>query len=212
MQAVLFSSVTELPETAKVPLPSLSTVSRGRYATAVRPGLDPKSLDKHGLPHYQRPTITTTTTTTSSSSNSSSSPLPSLPDAHTRSEGTTAAASGPVGSGPLPRRRCNSTITAIAPFGEVLSPSQLFMSRTRELPKLGGSKVCPHCRNSIAVWDETPGPRASRWHKKCLKCTKCKKQMDSSARVYEGDTGEWLVYCRNCTVSTIAKQHYAPNN
>ncbi|KAI8368297.1 uncharacterized protein BYT42DRAFT_586067 [Radiomyces spectabilis] len=77
-------------------------------------------------------------------------------------------------------------------------PSRILSHRTRALPKLGGSKICPRCRDSIAVMDDTPGPRASRWHKKCLRCAGCSKQMDSGAKVTEGENGEWLVYCRNC--------------
>ncbi|RCH88717.1 hypothetical protein CU097_005933 [Rhizopus azygosporus] len=70
--------------------------------------------------------------------------------------------------------------------------------RQRVLPKLGGQKTCPKCKKPISVMDDTPGPLASRWHKKCLRCTKCSKQLDSAAKVYTGSQGESLVYCRTC--------------
>ncbi|SAM09754.1 hypothetical protein [Absidia glauca] len=70
---------------------------------------------------------------------------------------------------------------------------------TRCMPKFGGSKICPGCYASIAVMEETPGPRASRWHKKCLKCTGCKKQMDSGAKVVVEHQGRWLVRCSDCS-------------
>ncbi|KAL0095577.1 C2H2-type zinc finger transcription factor [Phycomyces blakesleeanus] len=68
----------------------------------------------------------------------------------------------------------------------------------RNTLKLGGAKVCPHCRNSIGIMDEAPGPRATRWHKRCLQCQGCHKQMDSGANVVEGRSGEWVVWCRGC--------------
>ncbi|SAM06181.1 hypothetical protein [Absidia glauca] len=84
--------------------------------------------------------------------------------------------------------------------------SQIWMQRTRVLPKLGGSKICPGCNKSIAVMEDTPGPRASRWHKKCLKCTGCKKQMDSGAKVIDDDA-KWLVRCSDCSDKN-PKPHY----
>lgn len=82
------------------------------------------------------------------------------------------------------------------------TPSHIWMNRTKALPKLGGSKICPGCNLSISVMDDTPGPKASRWHKKCLKCTGCKKQMDSGAKVIELDN-KWLVKCSDCSVSNL---------
>ncbi|CAO3626127.1 unnamed protein product [Cunninghamella echinulata] len=78
------------------------------------------------------------------------------------------------------------------------TPSHIWMNRTKALPKLGGSKICPGCNLSIAVMDDTPGPKASRWHKKCLKCTGCRKQMDSGAKVIMSDK-KWLVKCSDCS-------------
>ncbi|KAI9009302.1 hypothetical protein CLU79DRAFT_775055 [Phycomyces nitens] len=69
---------------------------------------------------------------------------------------------------------------------------------SRNTLKLGGAKVCPHCRQSIAIMDEAPGPRATRWHRRCLQCQGCHKQMDSGANVVEGRSGEWAVWCRGC--------------
>ncbi|KAG0187115.1 hypothetical protein DFQ28_006847 [Apophysomyces sp. BC1034] len=62
--------------------------------------------------------------------------------------------------------------------------SNMFTHRSRRAPpKLGGPKICPRCRLSISFMDEIPGPRASRWHKKCLRCQGCQKQMDSGAKI-----------------------------
>ncbi|KAI7901137.1 uncharacterized protein BX663DRAFT_553383 [Cokeromyces recurvatus] len=55
------------------------------------------------------------------------------------------------------------------------------------LPKLGGSKRCPRCKGNISIMDDTPGPLATRWHKKCLSCAKCSKQLDSAAKMRQGN-------------------------
>ncbi|KAI8986372.1 hypothetical protein BDB01DRAFT_606772 [Pilobolus umbonatus] len=70
--------------------------------------------------------------------------------------------------------------------------------RQRTLPKFGGSKNCFSCGDTVSIMDDTPGPYASRWHKKCLRCEKCKKQMDSNANVYKNEQGKHVVYCRGC--------------
>lgn len=88
----------------------------------------------------------------------------------------------------------SSSIRESQPYPNVLT------HRSRPLPKLGGSKICPRCRTSIAISEDTPGPRASRWHKKCLRCIGCRKQLDSGAKVIEGEHGEWVVRCRSCMV------------
>ncbi|KAI9365829.1 hypothetical protein BD770DRAFT_377343 [Pilaira anomala] len=70
--------------------------------------------------------------------------------------------------------------------------------RSRALPKLGGSKTCPRCRQSISVMEDTPGPFTTRWHKKCLSCAGCSKQLDSAAKIKPGQQGESLVFCQKC--------------
>ncbi|KAI8072697.1 hypothetical protein BC940DRAFT_291368 [Gongronella butleri] len=84
--------------------------------------------------------------------------------------------------------------------------SHIWKHRTKALPKLGGSKICPGCKASIAVMDDVPGPKASRWHKKCLRCIGCKKQMDSGAKVAEKNE-RWIVRCSDCSDKT-PKPHY----
>lgn len=79
--------------------------------------------------------------------------------------------------------------------------------RTRCIPPLGGSKICPGCNASISVMEETPGPRASRWHKRCLKCAGCKKQMDSGTKVVLEQQGRWFVRCTDCSVSSKRRRH-----
>ncbi|KAI8150059.1 hypothetical protein BJV82DRAFT_707810 [Fennellomyces sp. T-0311] len=88
------------------------------------------------------------------------------------------------------------------------NPSSLLMHRTRALPKLGGSKICPRCNTSIAIMEETLGPKATRWHKKCLRCVGCAKQMDSGAKVAQSSSGEWLVHCRACMDKTGSRAKF----
>ncbi|ORZ02481.1 hypothetical protein BCR43DRAFT_519798 [Syncephalastrum racemosum] len=105
---------------------------------------------------------------------------------------------------PITTTRSTPFRNQTAPTPPSPSPSTTSSSsilRARALPKLGGAKICPKCRQSIAIMDDAPGPRASRWHKKCLQCAVCRKQMDSGAKVIEGPTGEWLVKCRACLSS-----------
>ncbi|KAI9472921.1 hypothetical protein BDB00DRAFT_776509, partial [Zychaea mexicana] len=71
---------------------------------------------------------------------------------------------------------------------------------------LGGPSICPRCKQSISIVDLTRGPRAREWHIKCLACVTCNKRMDSDAKVHVNEQGEWLVYCRNCTVSRIPSE------
>ena len=104
------------------------------------------------------------------------------------------------------RRRCVSSgaisLTSSSNITDT-TPSDLFRNRTKALPKLGGSKMCPRCKQSVSIFDNTLGPLATQWHKSCLACASCAKRMDSDAKVYKNERGEWLVYCRACTVSII---------
>ncbi|KAI8639134.1 hypothetical protein BD408DRAFT_435430 [Parasitella parasitica] len=68
----------------------------------------------------------------------------------------------------------------------------------RRSPKLGGSKTCPKCQTSISIMEDTPGPLATRWHKKCLSCTKCCKQLDSAAKMRQDEQGFSIVFCTSC--------------
>jgi hypothetical protein len=89
----------------------------------------------------------------------------------------------------------------VKPLEDFGATSNIFAKRTKAMPQLGGTRKCPRCSKSVGFLEETPGPRASRWHKKCLTCGGCKKQMDSGATVLEGDRGEWVPFCRACRVS-----------
>ncbi|KAI9263807.1 hypothetical protein EDC94DRAFT_72278 [Helicostylum pulchrum] len=88
-----------------------------------------------------------------------------------------------------------STTTLVA---EVLPQQPQAPRTTRVFPKLGGSKTCPRCQHSISVMDDTPGPFTSRWHKKCLACANCNKQLDSAAKTKSGQQGQSLVFCQKC--------------
>lgn len=78
------------------------------------------------------------------------------------------------------------------------TPTKTTSRSSRLLPKLGGFNTCPRCKQSISIMDDTPGPFASHWHKKCLCCATCSKQLDSAAKMKQGSQKESLVYCRNC--------------
>ncbi|KAI8980256.1 hypothetical protein BDB01DRAFT_237255 [Pilobolus umbonatus] len=81
----------------------------------------------------------------------------------------------------------------------ITSPSDIFKSRKRVLPRLGGVRTCAGCNQSMPFSDTQPGPNASRWHKKCLRCVGCHKQMDSDAHMtMNEETGISMVHCREC--------------
>ncbi|KAG0257848.1 hypothetical protein DFQ27_004918 [Actinomortierella ambigua] len=85
----------------------------------------------------------------------------------------------------------------MSPMGPRADPpvlTSLFSTRTRPLPKFGGTVTCPRCKQPIGVMDQTPGPKGDKWHKKCLNCKGCKKVLDSSALTL----GEGEAYCRAC--------------
>lgn len=76
--------------------------------------------------------------------------------------------------------------------------TSLFSTRTRPLPKFGGTNTCPRCQQPVGVFDQVPGPKGDKWHKRCLNCKDCKKVLDSSALT----KGEGEAFCRACFVST----------
>ncbi|KAI7908224.1 uncharacterized protein BX663DRAFT_493446 [Cokeromyces recurvatus] len=85
----------------------------------------------------------------------------------------------------------------------ITSPSDIFKSRKKVLPRLGGVRTCARCNESMPFSDTQPGPNASRWHKKCLRCATCNKQMDSDAHMtVNEETGLCLVHCRDCLDDT----------
>lgn len=92
-------------------------------------------------------------------------------------------------------------------------PSSLMSRRAKPLPKFGMRKVCAGCNQTIAsVHDEKPGPRATRWHKKCLCCQGCAKVLDSAAVVHDNPSSGGLdPWCRLCLVScyTMSRECYS---
>lgn len=88
-------------------------------------------------------------------------------------------------------------------------PSSLMSRRAKPLPKFGMRKVCAGCNQTIAsVHDEKPGPRATRWHKKCLCCQGCAKVLDSAAVVHDNPSSGGLdPWCRLCLVSCYTMSH-----
>ncbi|RUP42999.1 hypothetical protein BC936DRAFT_137792 [Jimgerdemannia flammicorona] len=99
----------------------------------------------------------------------------------------------------LPTRASVDDLPSLGSAQPSVRPSTIFSTRTKPLPKLGGSKVCPRCQKTVGFVEETSGPRATKWHKKCLGCVGpgCRKQLDSAAIIVE-DGGMWMPYCRTC--------------
>lgn len=83
-----------------------------------------------------------------------------------------------------------------------IRPSSLMSSRGRPLPRFGVVRDCPGCSQRIvSVHEEIPGPKAARWHKKCLACDGCSKILDSGATVAEDlETGNLRPWCTTCLV------------
>lgn len=86
-----------------------------------------------------------------------------------------------------------------------IKPSSLMSSRGRPLPRFGVVRDCPGCSQRIvSVHEEIPGPKAARWHKKCLACNGCSKILDSGAIVHEEkETGNLKPWCTTCLVSFL---------
>ncbi|KAI9020704.1 hypothetical protein CLU79DRAFT_888176 [Phycomyces nitens] len=87
---------------------------------------------------------------------------------------------------------------SISPANEAVPPSALMSTRGRPLPRFGTTKTCPGCcQRIISIHEEKQGPKATRWHIKCLTCTRCSKQLDSAATVIEEKTGAnpWCSAC-----------------
>ncbi|KAI9485880.1 MAG: hypothetical protein EXX96DRAFT_471379 [Benjaminiella poitrasii] len=86
---------------------------------------------------------------------------------------------------------------------ETVKPSSLMSSRGRPLPLFGIVRECAGCKQRIhSVHEEIPGPKASKWHRKCLACKCCSKILDSGATVRRDEYSEKLVpWCTTCLVN-----------
>lgn len=59
---------------------------------------------------------------------------------------------------------------------------------------VGGKNTCPRCGKSAYPSEQVQGPVATVWHKNCLRCQVCRKQLDSNAKT----TDEGVPYCVGC--------------
>lgn len=59
---------------------------------------------------------------------------------------------------------------------------------------LGGGDACPGCGKAAFMSERVGGPMGTFWHRNCLKCATCSKQLDSMGHM-KNDT----VYCRDCS-------------
>ncbi|KAI8350118.1 hypothetical protein BD560DRAFT_337677 [Blakeslea trispora] len=116
------------------------------------------------------------------------------------SSNTGSKRTGPTGLKIVTKQK---TGEALPKRNSITTPSDIFKSRTKGLPRLGGVRTCARCNESMPFSDTQPGPNASRWHKKCLRCAGCRKQMDSDAHMtINEETGLCLVHCRECLDET----------
>ncbi|OBZ89924.1 Four and a half LIM domains protein 3 [Choanephora cucurbitarum] len=97
-----------------------------------------------------------------------------------------------------------SPVTPLSPLTQIpenVKPSTLMSSRGRPLPKFGLVRDCAGCHERIvSVHEEIPGPKASKWHKKCLVCQGCLKSLDSGASVDE-EEGKLKPWCTTCLLT-----------
>lgn len=59
---------------------------------------------------------------------------------------------------------------------------------------LGTKDACPLCNKPVYFSDSVPGPKLAKWHRKCLQCMDCQKNLDSNATVQPDNK----IYCRDC--------------
>ncbi|TIB72316.1 hypothetical protein E3Q23_03449 [Wallemia mellicola] len=65
----------------------------------------------------------------------------------------------------------------------------------------GGMSSCPSCGDKLTLFECTPGPAGTKYHKKCLICRGCSKGLDSFAKVdFDG-----YVWCRGCFDTYVPK-------
>ncbi|GAA5908942.1 uncharacterized protein JCM6883_002560 [Sporobolomyces salmoneus] len=84
--------------------------------------------------------------------------------------------------------------TPAPPSPASLPPRSLFSTRTRPPSNLGGLLICTGCSVRATEKEMVPGPGGRRWHRKCLVCGTCKRELDSEVR--GGETG--ILRCEAC--------------
>ncbi|GAA5884543.1 hypothetical protein JCM16303_000020 [Sporobolomyces ruberrimus] len=75
-----------------------------------------------------------------------------------------------------------------------LPPRSLFSTRQRPPSNLGGLLICTGCSVRATEKETVPGPGGRRYHRKCLVCCGCKREVDSECR--GGETG--ILRCEAC--------------
>ncbi|GAA5962958.1 hypothetical protein JCM3765_006729 [Sporobolomyces pararoseus] len=75
-----------------------------------------------------------------------------------------------------------------------LPPRSLFSTRQRPPSNLGGLLICAGCSVRATEKETVLGPGGRRYHRKCLVCGGCKRELDSEVR--GGETG--ILRCEAC--------------
>ncbi|GAA5992701.1 hypothetical protein JCM5350_004283, partial [Sporobolomyces pararoseus] len=79
-----------------------------------------------------------------------------------------------------------------------LPPRSLFSTRQRPPSNLGGLLICAGCSVRATEKETVLGPGGRRYHRKCLVCGGCKRELDSEVR--GGETG--ILRCEACRCPT----------
>lgn len=96
-----------------------------------------------------------------------------------------------------------TTITSTVKHGIAIDPykgiseirDQNYASKLgKAMESIGGAGAgCPKCSKPVYMNDQVPGPGVVNWHRACLKCTGCKKFLDSMAMLRGTDP-----FCTSC--------------
>lgn len=82
--------------------------------------------------------------------------------------------------------------------------SSIFATRSTPPAKLGGLLICAGCSVRATEKETTNGPLGRRYHKKCLVCGLCSKELDSETRLSAGQ-----LRCESCRKLESRRSYHA---
>ncbi|KAJ3338270.1 hypothetical protein HDU93_009796 [Gonapodya sp. JEL0774] len=72
---------------------------------------------------------------------------------------------------------------------------------------LGGGDTCPKCAKRVYFAEQVLGPRSTKWHKLCFRCSDCNKVLDAgSTQEAKEKPGE--VFCKGCYAKNWGPKGY----